>query len=185
MLVDHGFSLEVPWFRDGTLLYELAKSADLQTMEIMQRVNLSHIPIDRLDSKGLTAFEVLQSREDLSTDITGAFARLVRSQALVPEPSPQDSSTSISKPSEIEVTSASGSNNNPPAKEGQDVVSDQHSKQGRNTGSALKRAAWVENAGKLVRGTATNIKLQRDVLCIVLLAYVIALICKFLWHISR
>ena len=185
MLVNHGFSLEVPWFRDGTLLHELANSADLQTMEIMQRIDLSHVPIDKLDSKDLTAFEVLQSREDLSAEITRAFARLVKSQALVPESRPQDSSTSISKPSKIEVTSASGSNDDPSAEEEQDVVSDQHSKQRRNTGSALKRAAWVKNAGKLVRGTATNIKLQRDVLCIVLLAHVISLFCRSLWPVSR
>ena len=185
MLVDHGFSLEVPWFRDGTLLHELANSADLQTMEIMQRVDLSHVPRDKLDSKGLTAFEVLQSREDLSTEITGAFARLVKSQALVPEPRLQDSFTGISKPSGKNATSASGANYGPAAEQGRDVGPDQHSKQGRNTGSPMKRAAWVENAGKLVRGTATDIKLQRDILCVVLLAYAIVLICRFLWRISR
>ena len=150
----------------------------------MQRVDLSRVPTDQLDSKGLTAFEVLQSREDLSGEITRAFERLVRSQALVPEPRPQDSSTTISKPSETEMTSTSGSNDDPSAEEVQDVVSDQHSKQRRNTGSGLKRAAWVENAGKLVRGTATDIKLQRDLLCVVLLAYVIALFCRSLWCVS-
>ena len=96
-------------------------------MEIMQRVDLSHVPIDRLDSESLTAFEVLQSREDLSAEITGSFVSLMKSEALVPESSPQDSSTGISKPSENEVTSASGPNA-APAEQGRDVVPDQHSK---------------------------------------------------------
>lgn len=184
MLVDHGFSLEVPWSRDGTLLHEIANSADVKTMEIMQRVDLTHIPIDRLDSKSLTALEVLQSREDLSAEITEPFACLVKSQALVPKPGSRVSSTGISKPPGTKEISASGLNG-PHAEQGRDVIPDQRWKHGLTTGSAMKRAAWVENAGKLVRGTATNIKLQRDILCVVLLAYAIALFGRFLWRVSR
>ena len=183
MFVDHGFSLDVPWTSDGTVLHEIASSADLQTMKIMQRVDLSHVPIDKLDSKSFTAFEVMQSREDLSAELTGTFASLLKSPALVPDHQPQNASTDISKPSETKARSISEYDG--PAKQGRDVVPDQHSKQEHNTGSAMNRVAWVENAGELVRGTATNTKLQRDILCVILIIYAMTLICRFLWHVSR
>ena len=183
MFVDHGFSLEVPWISNGTVLHEIANSADLQTLEIMRRVDFSHVSINRLDSKSFTAFEVLQSREDLSAEITEAFACLLKSNAGAPDFQPQDPSSDIPKSSEDKVMSTSGAR--APAKEGRDDTPGKQSKQEPKTGSAIKRAAWVENARELVRGTATSTRLQRDILCVVLIVYAIALICRFLWRVSR
>ena len=75
----------------------------------MRRVDLSHVPIDRLNSKSFAAFEVLQSREDVAAEFTGAFACLLKFHARARDLQLEDSSSGIPKPSKNKATSTSGS----------------------------------------------------------------------------
>jgi ankyrin repeat protein len=172
MLLDYGISLKGLYVKGGTILHEIASSADIESMKILQRLDLSHISLDTLDDQGLTALDLFQSRTDQSTELADAFSQL----------------SSSSGPAVLRTMVDSGSGEfmapDPRARvalperaPGTGPVHQLESS--RNTIAAIKRTLkGMDDAGKLLRGLVVNTKLQRDALFIALLGIVIAMLCR-------
>ena len=172
MLLDHGISLEGLYFDSGTILHEIANSADIESKKILQRLDLSHIPLDTPDDQGLTALDIFQSRIDQSTELVDAFAQLSSSLG------PAVLRTRVDSGGDKSMAPNAG--DRVPLPERTSSTDSVHHLEGsRNTIAATKRTfKGMDDAGKLLRGMAVNAKLQRDALFIALLGLVVTLLCR-------
>ena len=77
LFIRHGFDAAIPLSGGQTLLHVLASDADEDTLRLFHPVDLSDLPIGKLDESGRTASEIFDSRSDKTANLSTAFYALM------------------------------------------------------------------------------------------------------------
>src|SRR5215469_12227952 len=79
LFIEHGFDIDVPLPKGQTLLHIIAEWADEETMDMLSRCKLGHLTIGKADDEGLTALDIVRSREEDSHAMTQCFLKMLES----------------------------------------------------------------------------------------------------------
>lgn len=170
LLVHHGASLKSPLASGGTILHDIARDADRESLEILERVDHLHLSPDSLDDRGLTALEVLQSREDRSPELIDAFLRLIKSHTTPTAPSNKEAILDRNNSGKEGMMRNLGPGGGLPVST-QSNTAFRRLEGPQTTNHLMHRlGAFSYDTWKLLKGTLVSAKAQRDLLLVFLFA---------------
>jgi ankyrin repeat protein len=78
LFLDNGADYLISSFKDETVLHFAARRGDLETMGLLGNADLKQLDIEAKTTKGHTAKELMEFRQDRSSELVTAFENLLK-----------------------------------------------------------------------------------------------------------
>lgn len=77
MFTQYPICTDVPLQRGQTILHVIAAASDIESMQILAKLDFSNLFPDQVDDSGLTAMQIISQRNDSTPELVAAFSKLL------------------------------------------------------------------------------------------------------------